>query len=86
MSRGRVIQLTESRSTWPKNANDPGEIGASVYIWPKNQWNFGGVSQNHAKEGGFFNSGFLECLGEVALATFNEKPECEKDSGFLMPV
>ena len=49
--RGRVIPLKVTYHVI-KNPNNTGEIGASVYIG-KNQWNFGGVSKNHAAEVGF---------------------------------
>ena len=81
--RGRVIPLKVTYHV-TKNPNNTGEIGASVYIG-KNQWNFGGVSKNHAAEVGFSIQVFWVFRGSC-LATFNEKPECEKDSFFFMPV
>ena len=55
-----------------------------AFTLAKKLWNFGGVSKNHAAEVGFSIRVFEECLGRSCLATFNEKPECEKDSGFFM--
>ena len=49
--RGRVIPLKVTYHV-TKNPNNTSKIGASVYIG-KNQWNFGGVSKNHAAEVGF---------------------------------
>ena len=67
-----------------KNPNNTGEIGASVYIGKK-PVKSRGVSKNHAAEVGFSIRVFGVFRGSC-LATFNEKPECEKDSGFLMQV
>ena len=82
--RGRVIPLKVTCHV-TKNPNNTGEIGVSIYIGKKNQWNFGGVSKNHAAEVGFSIRVFGVFRGSC-LSTFNEKPECEKDSGFLMQV
>ena len=64
--RGRVIpRKMKERTMWPRN-NNTGEIGVRSQVYPGigsgNQWNFGGVSKNHAAEVGLFDSGFLECL------------------------
>ena len=71
--RGRVIPLKVTYHV-TKNPNNTGEIGASIYIY-----------KNHAAEVGFSIRVFGVFRGSC-LATFNEKPECEKDSGFLMQV
>ena len=73
--RTRVVRITSraavgwfrwrSRTTWPKTRIIPARL-ERAFTLAKNQWNFGGVSKNHAAEVGFFDSGFLECLGEVA--------------------
>ena len=78
--RGRVIPLKVTYHV-TKNPNNTGEIGVSVYIGKK-PVKFRRSFKKSRCGGGFFDSGFLECLGEVA----NEKPKCEKDSGFFMPV
>ena len=85
--RARVVRITSRRGrVIPlKNPNNTGEIRASVYIGKK-PVKFRRSFKKSCCGGGFFDSGFLECLGGSCLATFNEKPECEKDSGFFMPV
>ena len=62
--RGRVIRW-RSRTTWPKIWIIPARL-ERAFTLAKNQWNFGGVSKNHAAEVGFSIRVFLECLGEVA--------------------
>ena len=62
--RGRVIPLKVTYHV-TKNPNNTGEIGASIYIGkkPVKFWR----SFKKSRCGGrFFDSGFLECLGEVA--------------------
>ena len=54
-----------SRTTWPKNPNNTGEIGASVYIGKK-PVKFRRSFKKSRCGGGFFDSGFMECSGEVA--------------------
>ena len=73
-----------SRTTWPKTRIIPARL-ERAFTLAKNQWNFGGVSKNHAAEVGFSIQVFFSVRGSC-LATLNEKPECEKDSGFFMPV
>ena len=73
--RTRVVRITSratvgwfrwrSRTTWPKTWIILARL-ERAFTLAKNQWNFGGVSKNHAAEVSFFYSGFLECLGEVA--------------------
>ena len=77
--RGRVIPLKVTYHV-TKNPNNTGEIGASVYIGKK-PVKFRRSFKKSRCGGGFFGVFRGSCL-----ATFNEKPECEKDSGFLMPV
>ena len=92
--RTRVVRITSraavgwfrwrSRIMWPKTRIIPARL-ERAFTLAKNQWNFGGVSKNHAAEVGFSIQVFGVFRG-CCLANFNEKPECEKDSGFLMPV
>ena len=62
--RGRVIPLKVMYHV-TKNPNNTGEIGASVYIGKK-PVKFQRSFKKSRCGGGFFDSGFLECLGEVA--------------------
>ena len=62
--RGRVIPLKVTYHV-TKNPNNTGEIGASVYI-AKKPVKFWRSFKTSRCGGGFFDSGFLECLGEVA--------------------
>ena len=62
--RGRVIPLKVTYHM-TKNPNNTGEIGASVYIGKKTV-KFRRSFKKSRCGGGFFDSGFLECLGEVA--------------------
>ena len=48
-----------------KNPNNTGERGASVYIGKKTVKNRRSFKKPHFR-GGFFDSGFLQCLGAVA--------------------
>ena len=61
---GRVIPLKVTYHV-TKNPNNTGEIGASVYIGKK-PVKFWRSFKKSRCGGGFFDSGFLECLGEVA--------------------
>ena len=73
--RTRVVRITSRAAvgwfrwrsciTWPKTRTIPARL-ERAFTLAKNQWNFGGVSKNHAAEVGFSIQGFLECLGEVA--------------------
>ena len=82
--RGRVIPLKVMYHV-TKNPNNTGEIGASVYIGEK-PVKFQRSFKKSRCGGGFFDSVFFGVFRGSCLATFNEKPECEKDSGFLMQV
>ena len=62
--RGRVIPLKVTYHV-TKNPNNTGEIGASVYIGKK-PVKFRRSFKKSRCGGGFLDSGFLECLGEVA--------------------
>ena len=62
--RGRVIPLKVTYHV-TKNPNNTGEIGASVYIGKKPVI-FRRSFKKSRCGGGFFDSFFLECLGEVA--------------------
>ena len=62
--RGRVIPLKVTYHV-TKNPNNTGKIGASVYIGKK-PVKFRRSFKKSRCGGGFFDSGFLECLGEVA--------------------
>ena len=93
--RTRVVRITSRaavgwfrwrlRTMWPKTRIIPARL-ERAFTLAKKQWNFGGVSKNHTAEVGFFDSGFFGVFRGSCLATFNEKPECEKDSGFFMQV
>ena len=61
---GRVIPLKVTYHV-TKNPNNTGEIGASVYIGKKPVTFWRSFKKSRCG-GGFFDSGFLECLGEVA--------------------
>ena len=61
---GRVIPLKVTYHV-TQNPNNTGEIGASVYIGKK-PVKFRRSFKKSRCGGGFFDSGFLECLGEVA--------------------
>ena len=60
--RTRVVRITSraavgwfrwrSRTTWPKTRIIPARL-ERAFTLAKNQWNFGGVSKNHAAEVGF---------------------------------
>ena len=84
MGRSRVIPLKVTCHV-TKNPNNTGEIGASVYIGKK-PVKFRRSFKKPRCGGGFFDSFFFCVFRGSCLATFNETPECEKDSGFLMPV
>ena len=62
--RGRVIPLKVMYHV-TKNPNNTGEIGASVYIGKK-PVKFRRSFKKSRCGDGFFDSGFLECLGDVA--------------------
>ena len=79
--RGRVIPLKVTYHV-TKNPNNTGEIGASVYIGKKTVKLWRSFKKSRCG-GGFFDSGFFGVFRGSCLATFNEKPECEKDSGFF---
>ena len=68
-----------------KNLNNTGERGASVYIGKKPVKNRRSFKNPHFG-GGIFDSGFFAVFRGSCLATSNDKPECEKNSGFFMPV
>ena len=74
--RGRVIPLKVTHHV-TKNPNNTGEIGASVYIG-KTPVKFRRSFKKSRCGGGFFGVFRGSCQ-----ATFNEKPECEKDSVFF---
>ena len=72
--RTRVVRITSqaavgwfrwrSCTTRPKT-RIPARL-ERAFTLAKNQWNFGGVLKKTRCGGGFFDSGFLECIGEVA--------------------
>ena len=62
--RGRVIPQKVTYHV-TKNPNNTSEIGAGVYIGKKNLKNRRSFKKSHSG-GGFFDSGFLQCLGVVA--------------------
>ena len=72
--RTRVVRITSRAASGDsaevtyhvtKNPNNTGEIGASVYIGKK-PVKFRRSFKKSRCGGGFFDSGFLECLAEVA--------------------
>ena len=79
--RGRVIPLKVTYHV-TKNPNNTGEIGASVYIGKK-PVKFWRSLKKITLRRWVFRFGFFGVFRGSCLATFNEKPECEKDSGFL---
>ena len=64
VGRGRVIPQNVTYYV-TKNLNNTGEIGAGVYIGKKTLKNRRSLKKSHSG-GGFFDSGFLQCLGVVA--------------------
>ena len=82
--RGRVIPLKVTYHV-TKNPNNTREIGASVYIGKK-PVKFWRSFKKITLRRWVFRFGFFGVFRGSYLATFNEKPECEKDSGFFMPV
>ena len=62
--RGRVIPLKVTYHV-TKNLNNTGVIGANIYIG-KQPVKFRRSFKKSRCGGGFLDSGFLECLGEVA--------------------
>ena len=80
--RGRVIPLKVTYHV-TKNPNNTGEIGASVYIGKK-PVKFRRSFKKSRCGGGFFDSGFLECLGEVAYGSnFQRKNRMWERFGFF---
>ena len=65
-----------------KNPNNIGEIGASVLHWQKTS-EISAEFQKITLRRWVFRFGFFGVFRGSCPATFNEKPECEKDSGFF---
>ena len=73
--RTRVVRITSraavgwfrwrSRTTWPKTRIIPARL-EQAFTLAKTSEISAELKKNHAAEVGFFDSGFLECLGEVA--------------------
>ena len=82
--RGRVIPLKVTYHV-TKIPNNTGEIGASNLHWQKTS-EISAEFQKITLRRWVFRFGFFGVFRGSCLATFNEKPECEKDSGLLMPV
>ena len=53
-----------SRTTWPKTRIIPARL-ERAFTLAKNQWNFGGVSKNHAAEVGFSIRVFWSVYGKL---------------------
>ena len=81
--RGRAIPLKVTYHVTTK-PNNTGEIGTSVYIGKKTE--ILAEFQKITLRRWVFRFVFFLVFRGSCLATFNEKPECEKDSGFFMPV
>ena len=71
-----------SHPTWPKTRIIPVRV-EQAFTLAKNQWKTGGVSKNHTSEVGFSIPFFFAVFRGSFLATSNDKPECEKNSGFF---
>ena len=72
-----------SRTTWPKTRIIPARLEQAFTLAKKNLKNRQSFKKSHSG-GGFFDSGFFAVFRGSCLATSHEKPECTKDSGFLM--
>ena len=82
-STSRVIpQKVTSHVT--KNKNNTGERGASVYIGQKTDKP--AEFQKTTLRRWVFRFGFFAVFKGSCLATSNDKQECEKNSGFFMPL
>ena len=82
--RGRVIPLKVTCHV-TKNPNNTGEIGGERLHWQKTS-EISAEFQKITLRRWVFRFGFFGVFRGSCLATFNEKPECKKDSGFLMQV
>ena len=82
--RGRVIRW-RSRTTWPKTRIIPARLERAFTLAKKN-CDISAEFQKITLRRWVFRFGFFGVFRGSCLATFNEKPECEKDSGFFMPV
>ena len=93
--RTRVVRITSraavgwfrsrSRTMWPKTRIIPARLEIGVYIGKKTS-EISAEFQKITLRRWVFRFGFFGVFRGSCLATFNEKPECEKDSGFFMPV
>ena len=88
--RGRVIPLKVTYHV-TKTPNNTLRDWSRRLHWQKNtekHWKTRGVSKNPTPEVGFSIRFFFFCsvYRGSCLATFHEKPECTKESGFLMQV
>ena len=81
---GRVIPQKVTYHV-TKNPNNTGEIGAGVYIGKKNPEKPAEFQKIPLRRW-VFRFGFFAVFKGSCLATSHEKPECTKDSGFLMQV
>ena len=92
--RTRVVRITSraavgwfrwrSRTTWPKTRIIPARLERAFTLAKNSE--ISAEFQKITLRRWVFQFGFFGVFRGSCLATFNEKPECEKDSGFLMPV
>ena len=84
--RGRVIPLKpEGHVPRDQNPNNTLRDWSRRLHWQKTS-EISAEFQKITLRRWVFRFGFFGVFWGSFLATFNEKPECEKDSGFLMPV
>ena len=92
--RTRVVCITSraavgwfrwrSHTTWPKTRIIPARLERAFTLAKTSE--ISAEFQKITLRRWVFRFGFFGVFRGSCLATFNEKPECEKDSGFLMPV
>ena len=92
--RTRVVRITSraavgwfrwrSRTTWPKTRIIPARLERAFTLAKTSE--ISAEFQKITLRRWVFRFRFFGVFRGSCLATFNEKPECEKDSGFLMPV
>ena len=69
-----------------KNLNKTGERGANIYTGRKKIVENWQVKKKTHFRDGLFDSGFFAEFRGTCIATSTNKPECEKNLGFSMPV
>ena len=83
--RGRVIPLKVTYHV-TKNPNNTLRDWSRRLHWPKNTEKPAELKKNPTPEVGFSIRFFFAVFRGSCLATFHEKPECTKESGFFMQV